>query len=230
MGKPRRAQSKLVHDRESISYDEEQFSNYEEYRYRERSVSDHILDRFTRLFRFIGTIQRISEQTDIPREQVVKGGASEYQDQSSHRGTEIHAAHVVRAGEINPQIRNDERHILIYNELINFLGHTQNVARYANEWHGIGGDIDKIQSGNLKKLASIDFRRSLTAEVASTIQSVTEEFIAALDKRINKGDLGNKGVLEELIKARKAITDFKIEAAFEKGKDGYSGKYMKDYQ
>ena len=190
-----------------------------------RKFSDHLADRFARLFRFIGKIQRISEQTDIPREEVEEGGGSQYQDQSSHQGKEIHEAHVVRVGEINTQIINDEAHKLIYNELKNFLGHTQNVSKHANEWHGIGGDIDKIQSGNLKKLSSIDFRRSLTAEDASTIKRFKGKFIAALDKRINEGDFGNKWVLEELIKVRTAITDFKIEAAFEKGKDGYSGKY-----
>jgi hypothetical protein len=118
---------------------------------------------------------------------------------------------------------------LISNELINFLGHTQNVARYANEWHGIGGDIDKIQSGSLKKLASTDFRKSLTAEDASTIKSFKGKFIAALDKRIKKMKPNNKWGLEELKKARKTITYFKLEAAFGKGKDGYLGKYMKDY-
>ena len=195
-----------------------------------RSISDHLADRFTRFFRFGGTIQRISEQTDIPRDQVVESGRSQYKDQSSHRGTAIHAAHVVRVGEINPQIINDERHKLIYNELKNFLGHTQNVPRRVNEWHGIGGDIDKIQSGSLKKLANIDFRGSLTAEDASTIKSFKEEFIAALYSRINEVVPGNKCVLEELIKVITTITNFKLQAAFQKGKDGYSGKYMKDYQ
>ncbi|UIP91464.1 hypothetical protein IYZ83_004885 [Wolbachia pipientis] len=165
------------------------------------------------------------------RNQVVKSGSSKSQDQSSNKGREIHAAHVVRLGEINHEmVKQSEQ---LYNELVNFLGHTQNVPKYANEWHGIGGDIggdiDKFQSRNLKELGKINFRESLTAEDASIIKSVKEDFIAVLDNRINGGKLSDRKKLE-LINVKTALTNITIESVFEKGKKGYSGEGMNAYR
>ncbi|MDR0288935.1 MAG: hypothetical protein LBH78_02705 [Rickettsiales bacterium] len=226
-GASARKRSKVIHDFESSSFDNEGFLDYEEYRYRERNVSDHLEDRFTRFFRIGGMIQRASEQTNILRNQVVKSGSSKSQDQSSNKGREIHAAHVVRLGEINPEmVKQSEQ---LYNEFVNFLGHTQNVPKYANKWHGVGGDIDKFQSKNLKKLESINFRESLTAEDASTIKSVKEDFIAVLDSRINGGKLSDRKKLE-LINVKTALTNITIESVFEKGKKGYLGEGMDVYR
>ena len=226
-GASARKRSKVIHDFESSSFDNEEFLDYEEYQYRERNVSDHLEDRFTRFFRIGGIIQRASEQTNILRNQVVKSGSSKSQDQSSNKGREIHAAHVVRLGEINHEmVKQSEQ---LYNELVNFLGHTQNVPKYANEWHGIGGDIDKFQSRNLKELGKINFRESLTAEDASIIKSVKEDFIAVLDTRINRGKLSDRKKLE-LINVKTALTNITIESVFEKGKKGYSGEGMNAYR
>ncbi|WP_341819867.1 DEAD/DEAH box helicase [Wolbachia endosymbiont (group A) of Brachyopa scutellaris] len=226
-GASARKRSKVIHDFESSSFDNEEFLGYEEYQYRERNVSDHLEDRFTRFFRIGGIIQRASEQTNILRNQVVKSGSSKSQDQSSNKGREIHAAHVVRLGEINHEmVKQSEQ---LYNEFVNFLGHTQNVPKYANEWHGIGGDIDKFQSRNLKELGKINFRESLTVEDASIIKSVKEDFIAVLDTRINGGKL-DSGKKSELIKVKTALTNTTIEAVFEKGKKGYLGEGMNAYR
>jgi len=222
-----RKRSKVIHDPESPSFDNEGFFDYEEYRYRVRDVSDHLEDRFTRFFRFGGMIQRASEQTNIPRDQVVEIGASKYQDQSSNRGREIHAAHVVRFGEINPgMVKQSEP---LRNEFVNFLGHTQNVPKYANEWHGVGGDIDKFQERNLKKLGRINFREHLTAEDASTIQTIIDDFIAVLKKRIKRENLDDRKK-SELKNVKKALINIAIETVFEKGKKGYLGKVMDVYR
>jgi hypothetical protein len=176
--------------------------------------------------RFGGIVQRISEQTTIGRDEVVQSGASQYQDTTSHRGNDYQAAHVVRAGEIKPEIKQFRN---LFKELVNFLGHTQIVLKYANVPHGVGGDIDRFQSKNLNKLRSINFRDSLTAEGESTIQGLIEDFIAILDKRINEERLRQEEKWE-LIKAKSKLTKMTINSLFDKGNEGYKGKGMDRYQ
>lgn len=221
-----REPSELAHDIESSSYDNE-YLDYEEYRYRVRDVHAHIEDRFTRYFCAGGVIQRVSEQAEIRRDKVVKTGASQYQDQSSNRGREVHAAHIVRLGRIHPKIVNQYKQL--YKEFKNFLGHTQNVPKYANEWHGIGGDIDKFQSKHLKELGRINFSGSLTTEDASTIKIVKEDFIVLLDNRIDGGKYSDIEK-SEFIKTKTALTNATIELLFEKGNKGYLGEGMHVYR
>jgi hypothetical protein len=222
-----RKRSKRVDDPDSSSIDNEDFRNDEEHRCREHIVSKHVVDRFTRFIRFGGLNQRIGENTNVSRGQVVRSGASQFQDQSSNRGREVHAAHVVRAGEIHPTIKNKHKHC--YNEIVNFLGHTQNVPKYANEWHGIGGDIDKFQSRNLQNIAKIDFSRSLTAEDASTIKSLINGFVAVVDNRMERGNVSEIEI-SQLRKARETITHMTIQEFFDQGKKGYSNENTKKYQ
>jgi hypothetical protein len=102
-----------------------------------------------RYIRFAGIVQRISEQTNIGRDKVVRIGARQFQDQSSHKDKKINASRVVRAGDFNPKgVKQFEQPC---NEVVNFLGHTQNIPMYVNVLHGVGGAVDRFKSKNLKK-------------------------------------------------------------------------------
>ncbi|RVE46545.1 hypothetical protein evm_008836 [Chilo suppressalis] len=221
-----RVRVRVVRDFESSSSDNENLSDNKEYQRRVRDISKHIEGRLTRFFRFAGMIQRASEQLDISKDEVVEIGASQYQDQNSKMGREIHAAHLVRFGKVNPETKKNTQ---LYNEFKNYLGHTQNVPKHANEWHGVGGAIDRFQPRNLKALGGINFSRNLTAEGASIIKRVKEDFIAILDKQIDGGKLGDEEKAE-FIKLKTSIKDLTIESLFEKGKKGYSGEGMDPYR
>jgi hypothetical protein len=224
-GASARKRSKVVHDIESSCFDNEGSLDYKEYRYRKRKVSDHLQDRLKRFVRLAGIDQRMSKQTNGG--EIFGPGPSQHQDQSSNKGKGVHAAHLVRVVVFDCNIEKlpepDRK------EIVNYVGHTQNVPKYANEWHGIGGDIDKFQSENLIKLKSIDFSGSLTAEGASTMKDIKEDFIAVLDNRINGGNLGDREK-SELIEAKTALTNTTIESLFEKGKKCYSGEDMDVYR
>jgi hypothetical protein len=219
-----RSKSNTVNDDSSSSYSNEKYPNRKDFDYRERDVSRHLVARFSRYIRFGGIIQRISAETNVPRDKVVIGGPSQYQDQRSHRGRDIHAAHVVRVGKIDGRLRGSKQHT----ELQNFLGHTQNVARYANVG-GVGADIDKFQSNYLGVLARINFGGILTQKDEGTLIKLRKEFIDILDKHIKKGKLSEEGKQE--LKTAKAVVNYiKIGELFQKGKDGYEGKGMDRYE
>ncbi|XP_058064767.1 uncharacterized protein LOC131214407 [Anopheles bellator] len=100
-------------------------------------------------------LEAISHRTGIPRGELVKGGGSQYQDQTSGHGRRFHAAHVIRVGAIDERLR--EKNVSLYKALANFIGHTQVVPMEANQWNGIGGKIDRFQSNHLEHLARITF-------------------------------------------------------------------------
>uniref|UniRef100_A0A182MG17 RanBP2-type domain-containing protein n=1 Tax=Anopheles culicifacies TaxID=139723 RepID=A0A182MG17_9DIPT len=150
-----RETSERVSDDKSSVYDEGKHGSRDEYNRRVQDPDKHISERLVRYFRFGGILQAISEETNIPRVELVTGGASRFQDQSSGLGQSVHAAHIIRVGAINSKLKNKSPSL--NRALQNYIGHTQNVLRAANAWHGIGGDVDKYQSNNLNILATIDF-------------------------------------------------------------------------
>jgi hypothetical protein len=218
-GGAQRKSTKRVIDESSSTYNEKDCPNPV------RSVSEHLVARFKRYIRLGGIIQRISEQTNIPRNEVVRGGPSQYQDQRSHRGRDIHAAHVVRVGEIDGRLRRSEQ---LYTELVNFVGHTQNVRWEVNVGR-VGADIDTFQSGNLETLASIDFSEILTQDSESTIEMLRQTFITILNEHIENEKLPEE-VIEGMMKAKEVLTGMTVEELLKKGKNGYEGKGMKRYQ
>uniref|UniRef100_A0A8W7K7E0 Uncharacterized protein n=1 Tax=Anopheles albimanus TaxID=7167 RepID=A0A8W7K7E0_ANOAL len=107
---------------------------------------DHILVRFKRYFRLLVIIRAIQDKTGLPY--LLSGGASTVQDVNGSRN--LQACHVLRVGEVNPQLQIDNEGL--YNALINFVGHTQIAPSELNHFHGIGGEIDRFQSNNLNSL------------------------------------------------------------------------------
>uniref|UniRef100_U5ELQ7 Putative hyp37.3 secreted salivary gland protein n=1 Tax=Corethrella appendiculata TaxID=1370023 RepID=U5ELQ7_9DIPT len=196
-------------------------------------VFNHLLSRFTRFFRLGGIIQRISGITGISRTNIIQPGGSQYQDRNSSTPG-WHAAHVIRAGTIHSSITGRQR-----TELENFLGHTQDVPRWANV-DKIGQLIDQFQSENLNELAKIDFSGELNSADKIIIIELIKKFVAMLGNcikymRENRRGQSNEqlqaqiGVIQELrdyLDCSKEI----IELMFKKGKKGYSGENMSDYQ
>ncbi|XP_076226110.1 uncharacterized protein LOC116426667 isoform X1 [Nomia melanderi] len=224
-GATERKKTELAHDFESSSFDNE--GDYNQYRYRVRNISNHFQARFYRYLRLGGFIQKISNETKVTRCEVVKPGKSRHQDQHSNRGPEIHASHPVRLGEINPEIEQFET---LRKKLANFLGHTQNVPKWANVWHGIGGDMDRYQEDNLKILNGIDFDRSRPTRVdVIRLKKMKDSFLAILDMEINKDGLGETEKMA-LINTRTAITKTTIQSMYEYGKAGLSGEIMNPYR
>ncbi|XP_001868942.2 uncharacterized protein LOC6052717 [Culex quinquefasciatus] len=141
-------------------------------------VGAHLDDRFTRFIRLGGQIHYISKKTRVPRNAIVRAGPSQFQDQTSGQGSEFHAAHIIRVGDISAEI--GESYCTF---LKKFAGHTQIVPRYANL--GIGQDIDKIQSQYLPKLLEVDFDE-LSEQDDAIIEEIRDAYLSALSKRINR--------------------------------------------
>ncbi|KAL1379302.1 hypothetical protein pipiens_014998 [Culex pipiens pipiens] len=141
-------------------------------------VGAHLDDRFTRFIRLGGQIHYIAKKTRVPRNAIVRAGPSQFQDQTSGQGSEFHAAHIIRVGDISAEI--GESYCTF---LKKFAGHTQIVPRYANL--GIGQDIDKIQSQYLPKLLEVDFDE-LSEDDDAIIEEIRDEYLSALSKRINR--------------------------------------------
>ncbi|XP_076658485.1 uncharacterized protein LOC143362324 [Halictus rubicundus] len=228
-GASSRSKSDVVPDPESTSCENEMFYDHEDYQHRERKVSSHITGRLMRFLRLGGMTQRVSEQENINRDKVVESGASRFQDRRSNRGRHVHAAHMVRVGAINLKTKNEKQDNLNYQEFKNFVGHTQNVPKYANVSYNIGGDIDSFQSENLEKILTIDFSKGLTEKDASTINSLKENFIALIDNRINTGGLSDSQIFE-LKEAKESLAAATPIQLFKKGKDGYMGQINRSYR
>ncbi|XP_049288364.1 uncharacterized protein LOC125766436 [Anopheles funestus] len=180
-----RKQSEVISDICSSSFTEGQYDTREEYYRRVRDPDKHISARLVRYFRFGGILQAISEETEIPRDKLVEGGASQFQDQSSGLGQTIHAAHIIRVGAINNKLQ--KKSASLNRALQNYIGHTQNVLRAANAWHGVGGDIDKYQSSKLGVLATVDFTGTLDTDDQRTVETLVTDFRAIIDKYVHDG-------------------------------------------
>ncbi|XP_050070906.1 uncharacterized protein LOC126558870 [Anopheles maculipalpis] len=180
-----RKQSELISDICSSSFTEGQYDSRDVYNRRVRDPNKHISARLVRYFRFGGMLQAIAEETDLPRDKLVAGGASQFQDQSSGLGQTIHAAHIIRVESINNKL--DKKSPSLNRALQNYIGHTQNVLRAANAWHGVGGDIDKYQSNQLAVLASIDFKTALETNDRRTVETMITDFRSIIDKYVRDG-------------------------------------------
>uniref|UniRef100_A0A182VYZ4 Uncharacterized protein n=1 Tax=Anopheles minimus TaxID=112268 RepID=A0A182VYZ4_9DIPT len=180
-----RKQSEVISDICSSSFTEGQYDTRDEYYRRVRDPEKHISARLVRYFRFGGILQAIAEETEIPRDKLVTGGASQFQDQSSGLGQTIHAAHIIRVGSINNKLQ--KKSPTLNRALQNYIGHTQNVLRAANAWHGVGGEIDKYQSNQLGVLATIDFAGTLDSNDRRTVETLLTEFRTIIDKYVRDG-------------------------------------------
>ncbi|XP_035890599.1 uncharacterized protein LOC118502474 [Anopheles stephensi] len=191
-----RKQSELISDVCSSSFTEGQYESRDLYYRRVRDPNKHISARLVRYFRFGGMLQAISEQTEIPRDKLVTGGASQFQDQSSGLGQTIHAAHIIHVGAINSKLEKKSQPLS--RALQNYIGHTQNVLRAANAWHGVGGDIDKYQSNQLAALATVNFAGELETNDRRTVETLITEFRSIIDKYVRDGThaKGEKLVLD----------------------------------
>uniref|UniRef100_A0A182Q278 Uncharacterized protein n=1 Tax=Anopheles farauti TaxID=69004 RepID=A0A182Q278_9DIPT len=212
----------------STAFSEGAHGTREGYSKRVRDPSKHISTRLVRYFWFGGVLQAISEETGIARDKLVTGGASQFQDQSSGRGRGIHAAHVIRVGTINSQLKSKSDSL--NRALQNFIGHTQNVLREANVWHGVGGDIDRYQSDKLTALADVDFTGPLEPTNRRKVEDLITPFREIIDKYVQSGDAQAKTVLEEDKVTVYCVGPMML---FEEGKAGYdmvkNGDFVKHY-
>ncbi|XP_053667270.1 uncharacterized protein LOC128716372 [Anopheles marshallii] len=177
----KRKPTDVISDVGSSVYSQSVHASRKEYQQRLRKPDKHIAFRLVRYFTFGGILQAIAEATGIPRDTLVKGGASQLQDQSSGCGDEIHAAHVIRIGSINGELKTKNESL--HRALENYVGHTQNVPRKVNFWSGIGGAIDQYQSNKLSALATIHFtgtlsdNRDIIVQLQATFRAIVDEYV-----------------------------------------------------
>ncbi|KFB47044.1 hypothetical protein ZHAS_00015063 [Anopheles sinensis] len=94
---------------------------------REEQDANNLLSvRLTEYFRLGGILQGIAERTGISRKRILRRGSSEYQDCPNNIGSNIHAVHLVRVGEIADDLGKEAPDL--YDALENFIGSTLNVA------------------------------------------------------------------------------------------------------
>uniref|UniRef100_A0A182T416 Uncharacterized protein n=1 Tax=Anopheles maculatus TaxID=74869 RepID=A0A182T416_9DIPT len=225
-----RKQSEVISDICSSSFTEGQYDSRDVYYRRVRDPNKHISARLVRYFRFGGILQAISEETEIPRDNLVTGGASQFQDQSSGLGQAVHAAHIIRVGSINSKL--GKKNQSLNRALQNYIGHTQNVLRAANAWHGVGGDIDKYQSNQLGVLATVDFGSTLETNDRRTVETLITDFRNIIDKYVRDGT--HTSDEKKILDADKVIVYCVVPLMLhEEGKAGYdmvkSGEFVTKY-
>ncbi|XP_038110694.1 uncharacterized protein LOC6045020 [Culex quinquefasciatus] len=184
-----------------------------------RSLSYHFKKRMTRIVRLAAMGQFVSEQTSVFRQELLIGGRSQFQDRSSHISG-YHAAHVVRVKIDRLNEQSD-----YFTMLKNFLGHTHLVERYANVWHGVGGKIDRIQSGFIRELNEINFQVSLTLQVQDILERMKAAFLTVFLNAIFSEEL-NEEQLNDLTDVVETLQEISIYDMFMKGKTWYEGKYL----
>ncbi|KFB37429.1 AGAP001989-PA-like protein [Anopheles sinensis] len=226
-----RQKSQLVPDVASTAYSETLHGERKCYNLRVRDANQHIATRLTRYFVFGGILQAIAEQTQIPREDLVSGGPSQNQDQSSGRGPKYHAAHVIRVGSIDGRLK--QKNASLNTALQNYIGHTQNVIKAANVWHGVAGQIDLFQSGKLSELAKIDFGGAFEPTNRRKVEDLMTEFRKIIDTHVNSGNQAQEEQ-SELDAAKIAVHCAGASMLFEAGKEGYqmvkSGNFETHYE
>ncbi|XP_053681122.1 uncharacterized protein LOC128731987 [Anopheles nili] len=213
-----RKKTEVVSDDGSSTFSEGKHESREKFAKRVRDSDNHIAHRMTRYFKFGGILQAISEKTGIPRTELVTGGASKVQDQSSGLGQAIHAAHIIRVGAIDSRL--NAKDAALYRALSTFLGHTQNVDRKVNVWHGVGGEIDRLQSDNLGKLASVDFREVLEPDDHRSVEELMDLFVNVIDAYARSGKR-NEQEQTQLDEDKYTVHLADPLLLFENGKQGY---------
>ncbi|XP_035780478.1 uncharacterized protein LOC118460347 [Anopheles albimanus] len=187
-------------------------------------MQQHIKKRCKRYFKFGAILESISTLTGIRQQDLVTGGPSQYQDQSSGHGLDYHAAHIIRVGEINDELKRNHRPL--YEALTNFIGHTQVVAREANLWRSIGGSIDRVQSDRLILLSRIRFRGFMDESNQSAIRMV----LIMLKKAIKDHAELSSAAMEWLTES---FEDEGVLELFKYGKEVYNsvvnGEFLKSY-
>uniref|UniRef100_A0A1Y9HEU1 Uncharacterized protein n=1 Tax=Anopheles funestus TaxID=62324 RepID=A0A1Y9HEU1_ANOFN len=212
-----RKKSVVLSDVCSSVYTQTEYNTRDEYYRRVKDPHNHITTRLMRYFTFGGILQAISEETGIPRDKLVEKGASQFQDQSSGLGQTIHAAHIIRVGAINSRLKN--KNPSLNRGLENYIGHTQNVLRIVNVWHGVGGAIDRYQSDNLNTLSTIDFD-GLSTQSMDVIEQLKEDFFKIVDQYVQTipNEQSNNSDLETDREIVHLINDCML---FENGTLGY---------
>lgn len=226
-----RQKSQVVPDVASTAYSETLHGERKCYNLRVRDANKHISTRLTRYFVFGGILQAIAEQTQIPREDLVSGGASQFQDQSSGLGRKFHAAHVIRVGSIDGRLQ--QKKASLNTALQNYIGHTQNVIDIANVWHGVAGQIDRFQSDNLSELAKIDFGGAFEPTNRRKVEDLMKLFRDIIDTHVNSGNRAREDQ-SELEADKIGVYCAGASMLFEAGKEGYqmvkSGNFETHYQ
>lgn len=226
-----RQKSQVVPDVASTAYSETLHGERKCYNLRVRDANKHISTRLTRYFVFGGILQAIAEQTQIPREDLVSGGASQFQDQSSGLGRKFHAAHVIRVGSIDGRLK--QKKASLNTALQNYIGHTQNVIDIANVWHGVAGQIDRFQSDNLSELAKIDFGGAFEPTNRRKVEDLMKLFRDIIDTHVNSGNRAREKQ-SELEADKIGVYCAGASMLFEAGKEGYqmvkSGNFETHYQ
>lgn len=183
-----------------------------------RSVAYHFVRRLTRYVRLGGIGQYVTDATTglVSRADVFYEGTSEHQDRSCSVPGH-HAAHVVRV-RLNMFIETDYPEI--FEPLRIFVGHTHFVPQYANVWHGLGGEVDRIQARFLQEMSTINFRGDLTAETKDILRRLKQAFLDVFEAAIRSGRYTARQV-RDLQEAIDAIREISLRELFEKGRDGY---------
>lgn len=231
-GEPRRRSSSTsrrrsarVHDFESSSHDREEYSDSEEFEHRVRSPAHHIVDRILRLFRLAPLVQRVANALQMPKGDVLIPGPSMYQDHSSRRGLAFPAAHVI-ALSIHQDVL-DHSDLECVRVLINFLGHTQNVDRFANN-NRVGRRIDAMQRELLEFIINIDFSGTFAENHEFQINYILNRFKEMLLQCMEYDDIA-----EEEEKAYEEALDILLkmtaESVFESTKEACFGGGMDNY-
>nr|XP_033339981.1 uncharacterized protein LOC117228373 [Megalopta genalis] len=197
-----------------------------------KKVAVHFFDRFKRTIRLAGAVQKIAEMvTGMSRSEIIKAGASQSTDGSSGLGSDLPSAHVLRF-VINSELKKNFEGI--YNNLDTFLAHTQIVPRYANDWHGMGGAVDRCQGEIYEVLVSIDFNKEMTSEATDKIKGVQKKYTDVLNKEreklINQRNVSCEQQRAERIfvlgQSINFLNNISVEELFEKGCNGYKNEDM----
>uniref|UniRef100_A0A182VPH7 Uncharacterized protein n=1 Tax=Anopheles merus TaxID=30066 RepID=A0A182VPH7_ANOME len=225
-----RQRTTVVSDVCSTSFTDGPFETRDAYRRRVRDPNKHISARLVRYLTFGGILQAIAEKTNLPRDRLVAGGASQFQDQHSGQGRTVHAAHIIRVGTIDQRLGTQDS--ALHTALTNYIGHTQNVLRAANAWHGVGGEIDRFQSNNLDALGRIDFNAPFDRDQRIAVEQLIERFRDVITAYVRDGthEESDKQILDD----DKMIVNCMLPLMlFEEGKAGYdmvtSGDFVAHY-
>uniref|UniRef100_A0A182Q6M4 SecA DEAD-like N-terminal domain-containing protein n=1 Tax=Anopheles farauti TaxID=69004 RepID=A0A182Q6M4_9DIPT len=175
--------------------------------------------------RFAGELKKISEETNIPLDNLIKAGRSLYKASRASAGPDFHQAHVLRIC-LNPDLVKD--HPELYTLLTNHAGHTQMVEKFVNVFHKIGGDIDKNQASWIIDLASIDYNEGLKSKSnVAKLESYKKSVLNLYDTNINSNKYSDAEKLM-LEKAKRIMINTKNEVLFERAQRGYNLSFNYD--
>lgn len=186
-----------------------------------RSERDHFRSRLTRYVRLAGVAQYLSGAIALPRGDIFQNGASEYQDRSCQKGYE--ASHILRLSikeEAKRKIKNFDDNK--FKNLKDYIGRTHCMPKYANQFTGLGGAIDKAQGEFLAKMANINFKLNApNSDAKKILNELKDRFVDEIQKEMNKEkrSADEKARLKE---AKLGLEVISVEYLYTRGKEGAS--------